>query len=81
MMTYALSGNRLTWNVAVPWPFERLDQLGSRRYIAQADDTNGAADPAGKRNRWACACLFSFTPSLHACPQPGDGVSMLYGSH
>lgn len=60
VMTYALSGNRLTWNVAVPWPFEKLDQLGSRRYIAQADDTNGAADPAGKRNRWACACTFLF---------------------
>lgn len=64
MMTYALSGNRLTWNVAVPWPSENLDQLGSRRYIAQADDTDGVADPAGKRNRWACAC----TSLLHAKP-------------
>ena len=64
-MTYALSGNRLTWNVAVPWPSENLDQLGSRRYIAQADDTDGVADPAGKRNRWACACtsLFHAKPS------------------
>ena len=50
-MTYALSGNRLTWNVAVPWPFEKLDQLGSRRYIAQADDSAASADPSGKRRR------------------------------
>lgn len=27
----------LTWNVAVPWPLEKLDQLGNRRYIAQTD--------------------------------------------
>ncbi len=50
-MTYALSGNRLTWNVAVPWPFEKLDQLGSRRYIAQADDSAASADPSGKHRR------------------------------
>ena len=51
VMMYALSGNRPTWNVAVPWPFEKLDRLGSRRCIAQADDSSASADPSGKRSR------------------------------
>lgn len=63
MMTYALSGNRLTWNVAVPWPAQNLDQLGSRRYIAQSDNSAGAADPDGKQDRWASICLSLSQPS------------------
>lgn len=64
-MTYALSGNRLTWNVAVPWPFEKLDQLGSRRYIAQANDSAASADPSGKRRRSVHSpCLILLTTSV-----------------
>ena len=62
---YALSGNRLTWMAATVWPSDKLDQLGSRRYIAQSDDVTTAADPGGRRNR--------FAPSPHThrcCPAP-----------
>ena len=50
---YALSGNRLTWMAATVWPSDKLDQLGSRRYIAQSDDATTSADPGGRRNRSA----------------------------
>ena len=50
---YALSGNRLTWMAATVWPSDKLDQLGSRRYIAMSDDATTSADPGGRRNRSA----------------------------
>lgn len=61
----ARSGNRLTWNVAVPWPAEALEQLGSRRYVSEAgDDHTAKPDPQAKLDRCACArasapCLIS----------------------
>ncbi|CAK0782174.1 hypothetical protein CVIRNUC_005595 [Coccomyxa viridis] len=48
---YALSGNKLTWMAATVWPSHKQDQLGSRRDIAQSDDTTTSADPGGRRNR------------------------------
>lgn len=48
VMTYALSGNRLTWNVAVPWAEADLTRLGNQRYITE---NGGAGDPQGKLNR------------------------------
>ena len=50
---YALSGNKLTWMAATVWPSHKQDQLGSRRDIAQSDDTTTSADPGGRRNRFA----------------------------
>ena len=47
-MTYALSGNRLTWNVAVPWAEADLTRLGNQRYIVENGSTG---DPRGKLDR------------------------------
>ena len=66
---YALSGNRLTWMAATVWPSDKLDQLGSRRYIAQSDDTTTSADPGGRRNRFAhtSGCV-EMLPCSSKCP-------------
>ncbi|CAL8467996.1 g7534 [Coccomyxa elongata] len=61
VMTYALSGNRLTWNVAVPWAAEDLGRLGNQRYITE---NGGAGDPQGKLDR----CLASLAESEGGWP-------------
>lgn len=60
-MTYALSGNRLTWNVAVPWAAEDLGRLGNQRYITE---NSGAGDPQGKLDRSTPMATFSFPQHL-----------------
>ncbi|EIE20795.1 FAD/NAD(P)-binding domain-containing protein [Coccomyxa subellipsoidea C-169] len=52
VMTYALSGNRLTWNVAVPWAEADLTRLGNQRYIVENGSTG---DPRGKLDRCLAA--------------------------
>ena len=49
VMTYALDGGRLTWNVAVPWAPADLDQLQNRRYIT--DDSDAKVNPRSKLDR------------------------------
>ncbi|KAK9901587.1 hypothetical protein WJX75_003519 [Coccomyxa subellipsoidea] len=61
VMTYALSGNRLTWNVAVPWAEADLTRLGNQRYITE---NGGAGDPQGKLNR----CLEALAESHGGWP-------------
>jgi len=56
-MTYALPGNRLTWNVAVPWPEADLRRLGNQRYITA---NGGPGDSQGKLDRWAKHTLSLF---------------------
>lgn len=57
IMTYALSGSRLTWNVAVPWAAEELEQLGSRRYVSLEGDAGDAQqDPQAKLDRCGKGC-------------------------
>jgi hypothetical protein len=65
IMTYALSGERLTWNVAVPWPAEHLEQLGSRRYVSLAGDAGEGSrqDPQAKLDR----CVACGGPVMTCC--------------
>ena len=67
---YALSGNRLTWMAATVWPSDKLDQLGSRRYIAQSDDVTTSADPGGRRSRSAPTLHYAeMLPCSSQCPK------------
>ena len=59
IMTYALSGGRLTWNVAVPWAAQDLEALGSRRYVSlEADAGDARQDPQAKLDRCEEGSLF-----------------------
>ena len=72
-MTYALSGDRLTWNVAVPWAAEELGRLGNQRYITE---DGGAGDPKGKLDRsFPCPLLHprNILPS-NVCQSTQDSI-------
>lgn len=82
VMTYALDGGRLTWNVAVPWAAADLDQLQNRRYITDGSDAR--SDPRGKLKRSAsplgqvlgCCAWFPAGLQLGAWQERADAAAI-----